>query len=323
MKKNPPESWHSVKIGLKGFKCPHKWNHRSDGLRKAFYEAKAKAEEKAKAPAYDVYLNDDDYQLLEIVERCKFEPTTNSPLPFWSGTATSPDFKDVINTTDDSNFKTLKDAGQKSCNMFDRRIDSFKYVNAYLFNAEYNDKQVIEVQVNPEFSQDKAREYATQYATVIGQLPKALRRYIETVWIHDGTQPFGGGNNNLLIHVKQGVDYIKDGILEEILIHEACHTSLDEDHTSFDEDGKKKKYVNDTNWINSRKKDDTYISTYAATKCGNREDIAESFLAYFAVTYRKHRISTNTCNKIISTIPNRINFFDSLKLDMSPYTKSS
>ena len=138
---------------------------------------------------------------------------------------------------------------------------------------------------------------------------------MQTVWIHNGKQPFGGGNNNLLIHVEQGKEYIDNEILEEIFIHEACHTSLDEDHTS------KKKYANDTRWINAQKKDNAYISTYAKD-FPEREDIAESFLAYFAVTYRKYHITSNTYDKIISTIPNRINFFDSLNLDMSPYTKS-
>lgn len=33
--------------------------------------------------------------------------------------------------------------------MFDRRIDSFNNVNAYIFNADYKDGLKIELQVNP------------------------------------------------------------------------------------------------------------------------------------------------------------------------------
>jgi hypothetical protein len=237
--------------------------------------------------------------------------------PYLYGTATSQDFKDVIKDTDPTTFssKTFFFKGQEIRTMFDRRIDLFTNVNAYLFNAEYSDDlKIIEVQVNPEFSQDTARKHAEKYATVIGRLPKALRRDVQTVWIHDGDKPFGGGNNNLLIHVRQGENYITDGILEEILIHEACHTSLDG------------LYANDPSWIDAQKKDNRYISTYAQ-EFPQREDIAESFLAYFAVTYRKDRIlsffSSNTYDKIIKTIPNRIKFFDSLNLDMLPYVKSS
>jgi hypothetical protein len=243
--------------------------------------------------------------------------------PYNPGTATSPDFKNVIggDYPPPTRFKALTYAQQETRKMFDRRIPDFINVNAYLFNAEYSDdlnlngsnievRSKIEVQVNPEFEFIKAKEYAEQYAKVIGRLPKALRRYVQTVWIHKGDKPFGGGNNNLLIHVEQGDNYIRDGILEEILIHEACHTSLDY-----------YAYSNKKDWESAQIKDkDKYISTYAHDNPA-REDIAESFLAYFAVTYRKDLISDNTYKKITSTIPNRIKFFDSLNLDMSPYVK--
>ena len=244
--------------------------------------------------------------------------------PYNPGTATSPDFKNVIGGDypdyPPTRFKALTYARQETCKMFDRRIPDFINVNAYLFNAEYSDdlnlngsnievRSKIEVQVNPEFEFIKAKEYAEQYAKVIGRLPKALRRYVQTVWIHNGDKPFGGGNNNLLIHVEQGENYIRDGILEEILIHEACHTSLDY-----------YAYYND--WKSAQNKDkNKYISTYAHDN-PEREDIAESFLAYFAFRYRKDRITQETYCTIKRIIPNRINFFDSLNLDMFPYDKS-
>jgi len=239
----------------------------------------------------------------------------------WSGTASSLDFKNVIKDVDPTLFKTLTYAGQGIRKMFDRRIGlygSSRDVNAYLFNAEYEYEdhrynQYIEIQVNPEFSQDVASSYAVQYAKLIGKLPIALRLYVNTVWIHDGYKPFGGDINYLLIHVTLGDKYNTDGTLEEILIHEASHTSLD-------------RYKNDRKWKDAWKdaqeKDKKYISTYAAIEDGGREDIAESFVAYFAVTYRKDRISIDTYEKVIKTIPNRIKFFDSLNLDMYPYVKS-
>jgi hypothetical protein len=229
--------------------------------------------------------------------------------PYWYGTATSQDFKNVIKETDPSTFISTTFKGQEKRTMFDRRINLFTNVNAYLFNAEYSDSGLkIEIQVNPEFSQDVASSYALKYANEIGRLPKALRRDVRTVWIHNGDNLFGGGNNNLLIHVKQGDNYIRDGILEETVILEACHTSLDY-------------YAYYDDWIKAQEKDKKYISTYAREN-PDREDIAESFLAYFAVTYRKDRISQNTYDTIMRTIPNRIKFFDSLNLDMYPYIKS-
>ena len=67
---------------------------------------------------------------------------------------------------------------------------------------QYNDRRLkIQVQVNPEFSRDVASSYARQYAKEIGKLPIALRRYVRSVCIHDGNEPFGGDINYLLIHV--------------------------------------------------------------------------------------------------------------------------
>jgi hypothetical protein len=240
---------------------------------------------------------------------CEFIPTKYPPP--WPDTELQKEFEDVIKDTDPSTFISTKFTytGQGTRTMFDRRTNSFNRVEyVHLFNAEYSDGFKIEVQVNPEFSQNVARNYALQYAYEIGKLPTALRRHVETVSIHDGYQLFGGGNNNVLIHVIKGEEYIQKKLLEKILIHEGAHTSLD-------------RLYND-NWKSARIKDDAYISNYAATNCGTREDIAESFTAYFAVTYRKDRISKETYDTIMRTIPNRIKFFDSLNLDMYPYVKS-
>jgi len=88
-----------------------------------------------------------------------------------------------------------------------------------------------EIQVNPEFGNSEvALAEAEKYAEVIGRLPTALRNDVETVWIHKGTEPFGGGNNNLLIHIGQAEIYMNDGILEETFVHEASNTSLDASH---------------------------------------------------------------------------------------------
>jgi hypothetical protein len=80
-------------------------------------------------------------------------------------------------------------------------------------------------------------------------LPTALRTQVKTVWIHQGVQPFGGGNDNLLIHTEQADQYEREGVLEETLVP-ACHTSLEAHNGAAD-------------WIAARKADGTFISTYA------------------------------------------------------------
>ena len=120
-----------------------------------------------------------------------------------------------------------------------------------------------------------------------------------------GYEPFGGGNNNLLIHVGQADLYLQDGILEETFVHEAAHTSLDAAHASAPA------------WLAAQSADPTFISTYALD-FPRREDIAESFLPYLAIRYRPDRISLSLADTIMQTMPSRIAYFDNQSFDMHP-----
>ena len=116
---------------------------------------------------------------------------------------------DIITENDSSTFVSAPYSGQGMRTMFDRRVNNWITVNAYLFDASYNDGLSCEIQVNPEFETiDNALIEAEKYGKEIGRLPTCLRVDVETVWIHQGTEPFGGGNNNILIHTGQAINYI-------------------------------------------------------------------------------------------------------------------
>jgi len=213
---------------------------------------------------------------------------------------------DIITAEDPTSFESLTPAGQASRVMFDRRLDGWITVDAYLFNVTFDDGLVTEVQVNPEFKTSAlAQVQAEKYAIEIGRLPTSLRKDVETVWIHQGIQPFGGGNNNILIHIGQSDLYESDGILEETLVHEASHTSLDATH------------ANAPGWVNAQEEDQTFISTYARDY-PTREDIAETFLMYLAVKHRSDRISGSLKETITNTIPHRIKYLDNQTWNLYP-----
>lgn len=189
--------------------------------------------------------------------------------------------------------------------MFDRR-SGWVTLNAFLFKATYMDERVLEIQVNPEFeTSEAARVEALRFAPPIGQLPRSLLRDVETVWIHKDVFPFGGGNNNLLIHTGQADLYLDEGILEEVLVHESAHTSLDNDHAETPE------------WLRAQADDEEFISTYARDN-PNREDIAESFLLWLALDHRADRISESLKQTIEDTIPHRIAYFQQQNFDLFP-----
>ena len=213
---------------------------------------------------------------------------------------------DIIKSSDPSTFTSLAYAGQAERTMFDRRVDDWITVTPFIFNANYEEGMSIEIQINPEFKNvAEAEIQALKYAEVFGRLPTALRRDVKTSWIHKGTEPFGGGNNNLLIHIGQSIEYEKDGILEETFVHEAAHGSLDEDHSAS------------SGWINAQNLDPSFISTYARDN-PEREDVAETFLLYMALRYRSERISSSLKAKILETIPNRIKYLDAQNFKMYP-----
>lgn len=195
--------------------------------------------------------------------------------------------------------------------MYDRRVNNWIQNNAFLFQATFDDGLPIEVQVNSEFgTEGSASIDAVKYAREVGRLPNALRKDVKTMWIHKGVQPFGGGNNNILIHTGQAANYIADGILEETLVHEASHTSLDQAHALA------------PGWVAAQSSDPDFISTYARDN-PTREDIAESFLTYLAVKYRSGRISSVLKNTILQTIPSRIAYFDQQQLNVYPITTAT
>ena len=133
-----------------------------------------------------------------------------------------------------------------------------------------------------------------------------MRRDVDELWIHKGNNPFGGGNRSLLIHTEKGEQYIRNGELEEIFLHEAGHTSLDNDHAEANE------------WVTAKDEDPSFISVYAQDN-SNREDVAESIVAYFAIRYRPERISKSQCTTISRTMPDRIKYFDE-SLSFEDYT---
>ena len=219
---------------------------------------------------------------------------------------------DIITPSDPSSLIDVTYTGRGERTMFDRRPADWVVLDAYLFNARFDDGLSSEVRVNPEFgSVSAAQAAADKYARMIGQLPTVLRTDVESVWIHKGQESWGGGNDSILIHVDQ---YVNDpdyrDFEEEVLIHEAAHTSLDAEHAEAPD------------WLAAQTADVGFISTYAREH-RTREDVAESFLPWLAVRYRSDRISGTDKRKILDAVPNRLAYFDRdiLRRDMYPITE--
>jgi hypothetical protein len=216
---------------------------------------------------------------------------------------------DLILADDPSNFLKIRYKGQAERSMFDRRLDGWKTYSAYLFEASFKDSTPIEMQVNPEFGNVQAASAeAEKYARAIGQLPSLLRAGVKTSWIHKGKELYGGGNDNILVHTGQTVEYESQGVMEEALLHEATHTTLDGKHAQA------------PRWSAAQKSDPAFPSDYAE-KNPAREDLAESYLLYLAVKYKPGRLPAGYQEKIERGIPARLAYLHSVPGKLSPFAK--
>ncbi|MYI06529.1 MAG: carboxypeptidase regulatory-like domain-containing protein [Gemmatimonadetes bacterium] len=221
---------------------------------------------------------------------------------------------DIITSSDPTSFGTVTYAGRGIRLVFDRRLARWTRVNAYLFDTLFGMREV-EFQLNPEFADTVAtRTEVDRFGPAIGRLPAALLSNLRQVQINAGDGLFGGSSHTggLLIHTEDDATAfaIDRGFLEEVLLHEAAHMSLD------------MLYADSADWLAAAAADGVYISEYARDY-PQREDVAESILMYFAVRYVPDRLTPELHWLIVTTIPNRIAYFDEKRPDMSPFALTS
>ena len=221
---------------------------------------------------------------------------------------------DIIMKKDPTTFLNLSFLGVENIKWFDARLyteNSMKYeiyFDAFIFKARFEKGKDVTIRVNSEFkTKEKAEKIAKKYAKTIGQLPNFLRvPHLLTSTIHKGNGGYGGGNSDILIHTGTSSS---SKCLEEIMIHEGAHVSIDFFYTLKGKKGNR--------WKDAANKDNKYVTPYAR-KNPFREDIAETINWWIAVRCKKDRISKSTYKKIVQNIPNRLEFFDNQYFDTYP-----
>ncbi|PXY01374.1 hypothetical protein DF185_07765 [Marinifilum breve] len=214
----------------------------------------------------------------------------------------------MVTDKDPSTFKTIIYKGQFDRRMFDRRVDRDVKVHAYVFDITFDDGLTCEAQVNLEFeSRENALVEAEKYSTAIGRIPHCLREKIRTISIHKGNNYFGGGDGDILVHTGMGEEYIKEGVLEEAMIHEAGHVSLDPYHYN-------KAYRK------AQADDVAFVSKYAEDY-PDREDIAESFVTFLMVECKADRIDDDMLEKIKTGNKHRLAYFRAQNFNVYPFKR--
>lgn len=265
------------------------------------------------ATASAIVINPASYQNLTISDGYKPIHKANSRVlqgepPYYGTIFVEPQ---IVTSEDSTSYLSNQYIGTAMRTIYDRR-KGWSNVEVYLYEVTYQRGVKIEFSVHNEFAQDKAATPVNFYAPHVGRLPMVVLKKLSQVWIMKGVESWGGGKNpdgigHILIHTGQGDLYENDGIIEETLIHEGAHAALDN-------------FFYGEAWYAAAEKDANYISDYARDN-PNREDLAETFVLYLAAEYTLGRLSEEDLEIVVTTIPNRIEYLNSLDLDMYPYTR--
>ena len=217
---------------------------------------------------------------------------------------------DILGPSDPTSLQSVTYAGRGMRSVWDDRPADFVMINAYLFDVKFAE-QWVEFVMNPEFgSSEAARAHIDTFAPAIGRLPALLVSGLREVWINAVQYNFAA--NSTYGSFSLGTDEatrvaVSGGFLEEVLLHEGAHVSLEMAHQ------------HSSGWRAAQEADGTSISNYAHAY-PDSEDLAESFTLYFAVKYTPERLSAAERLAIVTAIPNRLAYFDEQGFDMSPYT---
>lgn len=238
----------------------------------------------------------------------------------------------------DSTLEEIVYQGQTSRQMLDlleggscvRDLAQPVEFDAFVFHASYSDGSMVEFLANPEYgSSERAKPDINFWAEMFGSVPIFMRKDAR-VSVHMANKcgfAYSGDENHFLVYsgtiktrstlffetfdvysitdidpnvavYNEVYDYPGQAQAEEILIHEGAHAAID--HLVKD----------DPNWQFAQESDGRYISYYARNN-SEREDIAESFLAWMILRFGRS-YSARFDLTILETIPNRIAYFDDL-----------
>ena len=230
----------------------------------------------------------------------------------------------IITSADPSSLQDVTYAGRGRRDFW----ESWRWVEitVHVYTATYRDGTEIEIHVSPEWRRRRGRAAQAGWehgdppndspaydqrverqrmtaevefvANVIGRLPGAYIERIRIATLDAGYQVASANRERRTVHFHSRFNDKMEsfGSTEEYYIHEAGHLFDDE-------------FLDTDCWREAQISDGEFISEYAAL-VPDREDLAETLIAYYALRYRPGRLDPDTERKIRETIPARIKCMD-------------
>lgn len=205
----------------------------------------------------------------------------------------------LINDSDPSMFENVSFIGMTEQDMWDPKVLKKKKRNTYHFKSFYSNGHTMDVYVSDHIkSKDSAQHEAQKYSLIYGRLHTLLIK--ETIYLHlqnfDGNLSANPKKHGVNIFLNRAEKHIKNDCLEEILMHEACHAAIDYKHKNL------------TEWKAAQLQDHIFINKYGFDN-PEREDLATTIIAWYAVDKVPNRIPKEMLKEIKDAIPSRLNYF--------------
>lgn len=231
------------------------------------------------------------------------------------------DLADILTESDTTTLRSVTYGGEEERHMWIVRDGRWEIGDqpAHVFDVGF-DRPRVGFEVHAEVGdRAAARAEVDVYAPIFSQIPASLLEHLQQVEIHntgghamqarryDAGDPNSGVVNINIAFVAEH-NMRQRGYLEEFALHEAAHVSWDPFHLTA------------PGWLEAQQADPAIISPYARDY-PEREDLADTAIAWFAVRYRPERVSAHQHEAILQGIPNRLAYLDRQHFDMSPYVR--
>lgn len=202
---------------------------------------------------------------------------------------------DVITADDPSAFRSVTYIGKiKEPDYSNNCDEEFAGDDFYLFEAGFTRGQTVAFYIDRKFASERAAQDITQiYAPILGQMPYLLRRGVDVVIVRAENENWCASTGQIEIEHGQYRSELADGALEESMMHETVHTTLDDVHADA------------IGWRKAQATDSVFVSEYAE-ELPDDEDLAETFTAYYGIL--QGRLTPEDEAVLLTTIPARLEY---------------
>lgn len=223
--------------------------------------------------------------------------------PLYPNSVASNDL-DFILADDPGACWRLSPAGGGRTEMYDPRRDTLMVDGALHFDVRF-EGQTLRIHVHPDVGDPEARARAA--ATSLSRLPVEMRQALRYVNILDGDGAAWAEDAGRFFTLYDGLmaRRLAEHDLDETVFHETAHVALDP------------VLGRDPDWRSNQASDPGFITAYAA-EYPDREDIAESALFAWTMTFHPGRLPVDVAQAVQEIMPGRLEYLGNMLEGYTP-----